>query len=159
MLELSAEIKDPRREILYIQVADTGIGFDTKTKYPIAELNAVAEPTELPVIDLVLAMKRIGVTKQKAIALLKMLAETIDEDFDNLKEAQERHDIPAIRDVLHKVRGGFCYTGVPLLEKTCTELHDAVKATEDLKKIANLFNIVYEEVRVFKEKFQQEFGQ
>lgn len=129
-------------------------------KYPAAELVTTREPSELPVIDLALAMTRIGATKpEEAIEIFKILMRTIDEDFGNLKYGQEQKDVAAIRSVLHKVRGGFCYTGVPRLEKTCAELHNAVKATDDIRKITHLFDTVYQEVQAFKEEYKKEFGQ
>ena len=124
-------------------------------KYPLIDVTAPkVAMDDLPIIDVALGMKRIGATEPKiALDMLKIFADTLDQDIIPLKNAQKQEDVKAIRDVLHKMRGGFSYTGVPRIERACIELHNAVKAVDDLKKISDLFDAVYEEVKLFKEKY------
>ena len=43
--------------------------------------------------------------------------ETLQEDIPTLKKAQENNDIGEAREILHKIRGGLCYSGTPRLEE------------------------------------------
>jgi PAS domain S-box-containing protein len=117
------------------------------------------EEEGVAVIDLALGMQRIGAkTESAAIEALSILYETLQEDIPALKEAEKNNDIEGAREVLHKIRGGLCYSGTPRLEEAIKLLHADVKCTPELSKIGDLFTLVYHETNLFVEQFKELAG-
>jgi two-component system aerobic respiration control sensor histidine kinase ArcB len=117
------------------------------------------EEEGVAVIDLALGMQRIGAkTESAAIEALSILYETLQEDMPALKEAEKNNDIEGAREVLHKIRGGLCYSGTPRLEEAIKLLHTDVKCTPELSKIGDLFTLVYHETNLFVEQFKELVG-
>lgn len=116
----------------------------------------VDELSDLAVIDIELTMERLRTKDlEKAAFALKLLSGSLKEDMPTLQQAQELNDIMGVREVLHKIRGGLCYSGTPRLEKAIIDLHTAVKLVDDLKKVEDKFDMAYEQVRLFEENYQE----
>ncbi len=123
--------------------------------YPADRKETELEEEKISVIDLALGMQRIGTkTEDDAIEALGILYETLQEDIPVLRKAQKNNDIEEAREVLHKIRGGLCYSGTPRLEEAFKLLHVEVKRTLELNKIKELFNLVYHETSAFIEQFK-----
>ncbi len=114
------------------------------------------EPEDLPAIDLDLGMQRLGEQNpSKAIKALEILTFALGEDIPPLKKAEREKDIKAVRFILHKLRGGLYYTGTPRLENAVQILHDAVQLEQNLAKLAEQFQAVYDEVLFFEKSYQE----
>lgn len=108
------------------------------------------------VIDIALGMQRIGTqTEDKAIKILSLLYQALQEDIPVLKEAQSHNDIEKAREILHKIRGGLCYSGTPRLEEAFKLLHNDMKRVSALSEITELFTLVYHEVKLFMKQFEE----
>ena len=124
--------------------------------YPAQGAGTSPKEEGLAVIDLALGMQRIAAKSEgDAIEALGILFETLQEDIPVLQEAEKNNDIGGAREVLHKIRGGLCYSGTPRLEKAFAVLHDEVKRTPELRKIDYLFSLAYDEVKLFSEQFKE----
>lgn len=121
-----------------------------------------AEPKdeELARIDLALAMQRIGAkTEDAAIEGLGILLKTLkEEDIPALKKSEKDNDSEGAREVLHKIRGGLCYSGAPRLEAAIQELHAEVKRTPKLSEIDYQFSLVYAEAKLLCEQIKELVG-
>ena len=94
----------------------------------------------LEIIDLTSGMKRLNTAEAiKAIEALRILFETLKADVAALQAAQEKNERKAAEAILCKIKWGLNYTGTPRLEQACELLYDAVKHTDDLRKISLLF--------------------
>lgn len=122
--------------------------------YP-AKHEAIELAEEWPsVIDLALGMQRIGAKSENdAVEALKILHQTLQEDIPTLKEAQKSKDMDKAQEILHKIRGGLCYSGTPRLEEACKLLQSEMQYTSDFKKTTELFMLVYHEANLFREEF------
>ncbi|MCD6044864.1 MAG: putative Histidine kinase [Gammaproteobacteria bacterium] len=110
----------------------------------------------LPVIDLALGMQRIGARKEETVLeALGILLHTLDEDIPLLQEAEKENNIEKVREILHKIRGGLYYSGTPRLEESFKILHEEVRRSSDLRKIDLLFSLVYGEVTLLAEQYQE----
>lgn len=111
------------------------------------------------IIDLALGMQRIGAnTEEEAMNAMSVLYKTLQVDIPALRKAQENNDILETRDILHKVKGGLCYSGTPRLEEAIKLLHADVKRTSDLSKISDLFSLVYHETNLVCRQFKELIG-
>lgn len=113
------------------------------------------ESDDLAIIDLDLGMKRIGADNdEKAVIAIGMLVDSLKEDIALLKQLYSAEDIKGTRDMLHKIKGGLDYSGVPRLQKKVNSLHTAIKEKEDLSELDRLFNAVYEQVALLTKTYQ-----
>ena len=123
--------------------------------YPSGGAEIESEEEGLAVIDIPLGMQRIRANEDGAIEALRILLKTLQEDIPMLQEAEKNNNIKGAREVLHKIRGGLCYSGTPRLEKAFAVLHDEVKRTSELSKIDYLFSVAYDEAKLFAEGFKK----
>lgn len=149
---------------LYYKNVEYKISFDnTARTFLLRFLQAhssgvAAEPEEegLARIDLALAMQRIGAkTEDAAIEGLSILLKSLEEDIPVLKKAEKNNDIEGAREVLHKIRGGLCYSGTPRLEEAIKKLHAEVKRTSKLSEIDYHFSLVYAEAKLLGEQIKK----
>ncbi len=124
---------------------------------PREELAISTKTHGLPVIDLVLGMQRISaITESQAIEVLGILWETLQVDIPLLQQAEKNNDIEGTNALLLKIRGGSCYAGTPRLEAACEALyHAAGRGIKDLRKIHDLFSLLYDEAKLFTEQFKE----
>lgn len=116
----------------------------------------MVDPSELEAIDLEVTIDRLHAEDVKsAFKGLGIFLSSLEEDIPALQQAERNNDVMAIRSILHKIRGALCYTGAPRLEKAVFDLHKAVKSGIDLKEMPKKFNLVYQEVEVFKEWYDE----
>lgn len=110
----------------------------------------------ISVINIALGMQRIGTKiEDKAIKILSLLYEILQQDILVLKDAESHNDIEKSREILHKIGGGLCYSGTPRLEEAFELLHDDVKRVSELSEIAEMFTLAYHEVKLFMKQFEE----
>ncbi len=112
-------------------------------------------PADLAVIDLKLGMKRIGAgNDEKAVIAIGMLIESLEEDIIALKRLQASNNIAGVQEVLHKIKGGLEYSGVPRLQKHIALLYSEINTNTDLSALQPLFNAIYEQVALLTTAYQ-----
>lgn len=110
---------------------------------------------DLAVIDLALGMKRIGADNdEKALIAIGMLIDSLKEDIAQLKQLHATRDVAGVCEILHKMKGGLDYSGVPRLEKQVDILYVAIREDNDLSGLDALFDAVYEQATVLKKTYQ-----
>ncbi|MCD6045531.1 MAG: putative sensory histidine-kinase / response regulator [Gammaproteobacteria bacterium] len=113
-------------------------------------------PAALPVIDLELGMKRMGAKNdEKAVIAIGMLVESLEEDILELKRLQASNNIIAVREILHKIKGGLEYSGVPRLQKQVDLLYSELNTNTDLSALQPLFDAIYEQTMLLTTAYQQ----
>jgi two-component system sensor histidine kinase BarA len=111
---------------------------------------------EFPIIDLMLGMKRMGANKdEKAVIAIGLLLDSLKEDLQKLKDFQLAEDTNGIREVLHKIRGGLDYSGVPRLQNAINNLHSAMQESNNVVAMHHLFDVVYEQVSLLTLTYQE----
>lgn len=112
-------------------------------------------PADLAVIDLKLGMKRIGAgNDEKAVIAIGMLIESLEEDITELKRLQASNNVEGVREILHKIKGGLEYSGVPRLQKHIALLYSEINNHADLPALQPLFNAIYEQAALLTTAYQ-----
>ena len=98
--------------------------------------------------------KQQGFDDVTAKKLMDMLQNDLPVEVKNIKNAKKNNNIKQLREIMHKLKGSFCYCGVPKLRNVTNILHDAIKDTDSLDKIDHLFNDFYKEVNAFLKEYE-----
>ncbi len=113
-------------------------------------------PADLAIIDLKLGMKRISADNdEKAVIAIGMLIESLEEDIVELKRLQVNNNIEGVREMLHKIKGGLEYSGVPRLQRHIALLYSEVHASTDLTTLQPLFDAIYEQIALLTTAYQE----
>lgn len=83
--------------------------------------------TDDKLVDIQLAMRNNACAKPFILDLLSMYTENLTEDIAAMKVAAQTNDRPAIRAILHRLRGGAAYCGVTRLSNVMEKVHEGVK--------------------------------
>lgn len=91
--------------------------------------------------------------------LMAMLCSSLPMDIQLIKDAYAQNDTDTLRALLHKLKGGFCYCGVPRLQKATNALHDAIHAIVKnglpLSEIDQLFSDFYNESQSLLKEYER----
>lgn len=118
--------------------------------------NSTLAPADFAVIDLKLGMKRISAENdEKAVIAIGMLIESLEEDIALLKQLQANNNVEAVREVLHKIKGGLEYSGVPRLQKHIALLYSEINTNRELSALQPLFDAIYEQVALVTAAYQE----
>ena len=79
------------------------------------------------VIDLALGQKLAGGNHEVAIEVLEMLLQGLPAEREQIETYAKVEDWDALQIVVHKLHGGCCYCGVPLLKACASELEKQLK--------------------------------
>lgn len=99
------------------------------------------------IIDLQTTMNLMSNDKETALEMLELLSQNIQEEKLLIQQAYQKNDILDTRSLLHKLRGGLSYYGVPKLKKSANELHEEVRKIKQLSSIEHLYHSFYKEYR------------
>lgn len=110
---------------------------------------------ELSIIDFDSSKKLVNGNEGLAFELLEMLASDLPKEILLIQDSYDKNDIENLRALLHKLKGSFCYCGVPRLQKTRNELSVAVKQVTELSEIKHFFDYLYKEVNIFIDEYQR----
>lgn len=106
------------------------------------------------VIDLDQAEAIIGCDKQAALELIGRLVQDFPEEQAELVEAYQHNDLTTVRHILHRLKGGASYCGVPQLKAAINFLHDQVKDEVELSDLEPAFLRVYRELDAVKRVYE-----
>lgn len=81
---------------------------------------------QLPTLDIENGTSLVGGDRETAIEALHLLAETLQDELDELKEMYDRADTDAMYKVIHRLYGGLCYAGAPMLRKLSLDFKNAI---------------------------------
>ena len=95
-----------------------------------------APPDDNTVIDLELGAALTGNRDELAKDMLILLAKTLPDELNGIRQAKENHRLPELLKVIHKLHGAVCYCGVPRLKNALTSFESALKQqkTDDIDK-------------------------
>jgi len=75
-----------------------------------------------------------------------------------LLHAYRKKDMKALRDELHRIRGGLTYLAAPELTQTMKTFHDAIKATpKNHKRLEETYQAVIQSIDRFQKAFANKF--
>lgn len=101
------------------------------------------------VIDLEQGAKLVGGNEQLAKETIVMLVESFTEELTKLEKACKNPDLIAAQPILHKLRGGVSYCGVPRLKEACVRFDDYLKlGKSDL--LVDFYNLILSEFNQVK---------
>ena len=106
------------------------------------------------VIDLEQAKAISGGDKDLALELIGRLIHDFPEERAALVQAYQSNNVDAVRDTLHRLKGGASYCGVPQLKAAIKALHDQVGDIVDLSQIEPAFLRVYRELDAVKRVYE-----
>jgi two-component system sensor histidine kinase BarA len=89
--------------------------------------------TSAKVIDFVLGQKLAGGSLEVAIEVLEMLLQGLPSEREQIAAYANVADWGALQLVVHKLHGGCCYCGVPLLRACAAELEKQLKSGANKK--------------------------
>lgn len=94
-------------------------------------------------IDLELGAKLVGGNEELAKEVINMLIESFTEELSNLKKICHSSDSEAAITIVHKLRGGTSYCGVPRLQEACIRFDDYLKSgkTEHLLDFCHMLQL------------------
>lgn len=103
------------------------------------------------VIDLKLGAELVGGNRELAKNAIAMLVDSLASDIESLEKFCHSHDLEAAQAILHKVKGGVSYCGVPRLKEACVRLDTYLKSGK-MDVILNLYNLLYSEFVAVRER-------
>lgn len=99
--------------------------------------------------------KRYGYTEQECLELTATLCAELPDCIQLMRNARLNNDLRALRELLHKLRGGFCYVGVLQLQQAATDLHEMIKKSPSLDAIDSLFEMFYTQAEKVLTEYQR----
>lgn len=117
-----------------------------------------SDSKELPkikgeIIDLELGAKLVGGDLDFAKEAIQMLVDSFSEELIILDKACKTSDIEIAQAVLHKLRGGISYCGVPRLKEACIQFDNYLK-TAKIDLIPQYYESLLVEFNLLKEKLK-----
>ncbi len=110
---------------------------------------------DLAIIDLNLGMKRMSAgNDEKVVIAIGMLVDSLKEDIIELKRLQASNHIRGIREILHKIKGGLDYSGVPRLQRCVALLFAKINEEAEFSTLQPLFDAVYAQVALLTKTYQ-----
>ncbi len=104
--------------------------------------NHLSKPTEAgkegKVIDFSIAA-RYNLTRQQAWGMLDTFCSALPQEINALRGIVASENISQLTQMLHRLKGGICYLGVPSLLKAIETLHEQVKAKNDLRGLEDVY--------------------
>ncbi len=102
------------------------------------------------VVDLELGTELMSGDKQLAIETLTSLIKSFPEDLQSLTSAYEQQDWYALKNAVHKLRGGVCYCGAPRLKEACIQLENYLMKGQ-VKEISTLYQQLIAEINALQD--------
>jgi len=154
------------RHIIYEYCDLDLLGNQPSTSTPIEpaqvdeQVNHHEENSQRNVIDWSLALQRAGKKEELAKDMLSGLVKSLPETKQSISEALTAQDIEQLKNLIHKLNGACCYSGVPDLGKMThqieTELKQGVEIDdlepeffeffEHIEKVINYAPMIFEEI-------------
>jgi len=107
---------------------------------------------ELPIIDLVDGKISIQTdSEEDALEMIEKLIELLPQDIALLDAAYRARDRKQLLAILHKIKGGLFYCGVPRLRQHIDTIHDWVKDTDDLTSFSDYLDLTKQEYQALKQ--------
>ena len=100
------------------------------------------------IIDMKLGTELAGGNEALAKELLKLLVDELPTFQQDLTGAFQKENYETLAKVAHKLHGGTCYTGTPMLKTASKNLEVAAKESEkNSVEIAKLYRLLAEEIQ------------
>ncbi|MCV2886447.1 ATP-binding protein [Aestuariibacter sp. AA17] len=87
----------------------------------------ISEPISVPSLDWDLAVTRANHNKDAAKDMLMAFNEQLPAILLQIESSWKTHDLTATQNLVHKLHGACCYTGVPKLQSLCDEIESKLK--------------------------------
>jgi len=113
----------------------------------------------IPSLDWNLSLKLVAGKLKLAKDLFEMMITNLPEEKKLINSAFENKDLPKLRDHVHKLHGGCCYTGFSKLKYICKQLEQEIifknhhKITEYIAFINQEINFLISNSGSFSEQF------
>ena len=132
--------------------------YDSKNLLPLAEEHTSTIKTDIQEIisprvehanmsiNWSLALKRTGNKVELAQEMFNGLVDSLPEVKQSIKKALKQEDIKKIKEVIHKLNGACCYTGLPNLEKIAQEIETSLKKEIPLVALEPEFLELFEHI-------------
>ena len=113
--------------------------------------------TKTSAIDWQLSIDLMNGNADAAKEMLELFVkETLPVDEKEIAEAFEKKDLSELVKTTHKMHGGLCYVGVPILKEACKNLEVAAKLGEK-EKIDDLYSDLKEQIEEVKKNYKENF--
>lgn len=93
-----------------------------------------------------LALNRSGNRPELAAEMLAMLVDSLPEIRVSLVNNITLKDLATLSNIIHKLNGACCYSGVPKLEKICNHLESEIKLNAKLDQLEPEFFEMFDEI-------------
>lgn len=103
------------------------------------------------VIDLSQGAQLVGGNEALAKEAIEMLVESFSEELAQLEQTCITQDIVTAQIIIHKLRGGVSYCGVPRLNEVCARFDEYLKSGKH-ELMQDLFNLLQFELNKVKEQ-------
>lgn len=113
------------------------------------------ELTHLPIIDWEQSKKLAGNKNDLARDMLEMLVNSLEEEWENIKQAYDMNDIPTLHKHVHKLHGALCYCGLPRLKMLASKLESAIK-TNIMLSLPSLIDQLDNEINLLLEHYARQ---
>jgi two-component system sensor histidine kinase BarA len=121
-------------------------------------LLARTSPERVSIIDLDLGADLVGGDYDTAKHFLGLLVETLPEERLKIERLYEQSKLDELTEVIHKLHGGCCYCGVPLLKQFAQETEKTLKGhmNVDLQdQVSKLLGSIEETIKVYNIYFHK----
>lgn len=117
-----------------------------------------AASKSLVVIDWDASVHMCNSNPKDAHMLLSVLADDLENMKSTLSKAYVNHDTKALRDELHRIRGGVCYLKLPQLDKALEIFHEVVKdVPQDPDRLEKTYAELQQAIDNFETAWVKEF--
>ncbi len=103
------------------------------------------------IIDLKMGEDLVGGSRELAKNAIAMLVESMSLDMPLLEKTCQENDFETAQAILHKIRGGVSYCGVPRLKEACSRLDIYLKSGKK-EAVLSFYTLLYNEFIAVKER-------
>lgn len=99
----------------------------------------------IPSSDWNLSLQLAVGNEKLAMKLFKMMIASLPTEQQLINEAVNNHNVTRLRELVHKLHGGCCYTGLPRLKYIAKQLEIEIN-NNNKQAIINYTNILNQEI-------------
>lgn len=115
------------------------------------EESSLTAPPIGSIINMELGTQLAGGNEALAKEAIEMLMDSFEEELPRLEEACLSKDLIKAQSIVHKLRGGISYCGVPRLNETCIRLDEYLKSGKD-DLLGDFYQLLCKEYNEVKDK-------
>lgn len=108
-----------------------------------------------PVISWELCLQLANDNAELATDLLKMFVDELSDAVTEMQALYDKKEWNSLKNRVHKLHGGACYTGVPHLKTAAKNLEEALRNESSEEELNELFNQLLSQIQLVQSEYTE----